>query len=132
MRIRTGPKDAAMREARVCYDHLAGEAGVALLAGLTQRNYLLASGQGDLQLTDLGRAFFDTFGTGVDDLENKRRPLCLHCLDWSERRHHLGGALGAAVLARMLEHNWLRRTDGRTLIFTPSGRQEFNSHFSCN
>lgn len=121
-----------MREARVCYNYLAGEAGAVLLTGLILRNYLLVSGQGDLQLTDLGRAFFDTFGVGVDGLENMRRPLCLHCLNWSERRHRLGGALGAAVLAGMLEHNWLRRTDGRALIFTPAGRQEFNSHFSCN
>jgi hypothetical protein len=131
VRVRTGPKDAALREARICYDHLAGEAGVTLFNGLTARNYLEHSEQDALQLTSEGREFFSGLGLELKPLESKRRPLCLHCLDWSERRHHLGGALGAAVLDMMLERNWLRREQGRALHFTPAGRQEFSRHFSC-
>lgn len=131
VRLRTGPKDAALREARICYDHLAGEAGVALFNGLTTRNYLQATEQDELQLTDQGREFFHTLGLELKSLEGKRRPLCLHCLDWSERRHHLGGSLGAAVLDMMLEQQWLRREKGRALHFTPAGRQEFSRYFSC-
>lgn len=132
VRVRTGPKDAALREARVCYDHLAGETGVALLTGLQQRNYLRLADEGALQLTPEGRDYFSSIGLGLDGLESKRRPLCLHCLDWSERRHHLGGSLGAAILEMMLEHKWLRRTDSRALAFTAAGRQEFNTHFACS
>ncbi len=132
VRVRTGPKDAALREARICYDHLAGEAGVTLLNGLKQRNYLENAEQDALRLTVDGREFFSGLGLALKPLEGKRRPLCLHCLDWSERRHHLGGALGAAVLDMMLEHQWLRRDAGRALHFTPLGRQEFNRHFSCS
>lgn len=132
VRVRTGPKDAALREARVCYDHLAGETGVALLYGLQQRDYLKHVDEGLLKLTTAGRDYFSSIGLGLEALESKRRPLCLHCLDWSERRHHLGGSLGAAILDMMLEHKWLRRTDSRALVFTLSGRQEFNRHFVCN
>ena len=132
VRVRTGPKDVAMREARICYDHLAGEAGVALFNGLTTRNYLEVSEQNALQLTTEGRTFFNGIGLDPQPLENKRRPLCLHCLDWSERRHHLGGALGAALLDMMLEQQWLRREHGRALHFTSAGRQAFNHHFSCH
>ena len=131
VRVRTGPKDAALREARICYDHLAGEAGVALFNGLMVRNYLQATEQDELQLTDQGREFFHTIGLELKPLEGKRRPLCLHCLDWSERRHHLGGSLGAAVLDMMLEQQWLRREQGRALYFTVQGRQEFDRRFSC-
>lgn len=131
VRVRTGPKDAALREARICYDHLAGEAGVSLFNGLTARNYLEVSAQDALQLTTEGRDFFNGLGLELKPLESKRRPLCLHCLDWSERRHHLGGALGAAVLDMMLERNWLRREQGRALYFTSQGRQEFDRRFSC-
>lgn len=130
VRVRTGPKDAALREARICYDHLAGEAGVTLFTGLTEREYLQVSEPDDLQLTSEGRAFFSGIGIELHLLENKRRPLCRHCLDWSERRHHLGGALGAAVLDMMLERQWLRREQGRALYFSPQGRHEFNRHFA--
>ena len=132
VRVRTGPKDAALREARICYDHLAGEAGVTLFNGLTARNYLEVSEQDALQLTSEGREFFSGLGLELKPLESKRRPLCLHCLDWSERRHHLGGSLGAAVLDMMLERNWLRREQGRALYFTAQGRQEFDRRFNCN
>ena len=127
VRVRTGPKDAALRAARVCYDHLAGERGVELLDCLKRQG--VVAGERDLVLTDRGRRFFEAFGIDVARLEKGRRPLCRPCLDWSERRSHLGGALGAAILSRLIERRWVRRGDGRVLTFTPDGLREFAAAF---
>lgn len=126
-RVRTGPNDAALREARVCYDHLAGEAGVALFGALTAKG-LVTDGE-TISLTDNGRSWFERFGIPVSDLERARRPVCLHCLDWSERRHHLAGALGSALLDQFLHRDWLRRGTGRTLQFTTAGKRAFAAEF---
>ena len=123
VRVRTGPNDAALREARICYDHLAGEAGVALFSALTEKGFLV-DGESPA-LTERGRHWFADFGITVADLEKARRPLCRHCLDWSERRHHLAGALGSAILDELLRRDWLRRAGGRVLQFTPKGRKAF-------
>lgn len=130
VRVRTGPKDAALRAARVCYDHLAGERGVALLDGL-ERQGLVAGGD-DLALTGKGRDFFTDFGVDVARLEKGRRPVCRGCLDWSERRLHLGGALGAAILSGIVERRWGRRDDSRALVFTPDGLEAFNGTFGLS
>jgi len=127
IRVRTGPNDAALREARLCYDHLAGEAGVALFGALTAK-HLIADGQCPT-LTDSGRQWFKQFGIAVADLDKARRPLCLHCLDWSERRHHLAGALGSAILDELLRRDWLRRSNGRALQFTTTGKKAFTAAF---
>ena len=125
--VRTGPRDAALREARLCYDHLAGERGVALLESLQRRKMV---DQGDtLQLTEPGRAFLAGLGIAADRLAGGRRPLSRACLDWSERRSHLGGALGAALLELMIERSWLRRGEGRVLRFTPTGAKWFAEAF---
>ena len=130
VRVRTGPKDTALREARVCYDHLAGETGVNLLQYITRRGFV--SGDADeVLLTESGRQFFANFGIDLDDLAKGRRPVCLHCLDWSERRHHLGGALGASLLSNMIERDWIRRGEGRVLTFTSRGEDGFRTHFLC-
>ncbi|MDJ1157258.1 winged helix-turn-helix domain-containing protein [Chelatococcus sp. SYSU_G07232] len=122
-RVRTGPRDHALRKARVCYDHLAGERGVALLRGLDERR--LIADEGTLALTEAGRRFFCDFGIDLERLERSRRPLCRACLDWSERRHHLGGALGAAILARLCDLGWARRGADRVVTFSPRGEHEF-------
>jgi DNA-binding transcriptional ArsR family regulator len=127
VRVRTGPRDAALREARICYDHLAGERGVNLLDGLRHRE--LVEGEQDVNLTERGRGFFAGLGVDLDHLHKGRRPLCRLCLDWSERRAHLGGALGAALLDLMLERRWLRREKGRVLCFSPAGAGEFERIF---
>lgn len=117
-RRRTGPADPVLRRARVCYDHLAGERGVWLLAQLRERKVL----DGRDALTPGGESFLADFGIDVDALAASRRPLCRPCLDWSERRHHLGGSLGAALLARMFALQWARREEGgRAVLFTRSG-----------
>jgi len=127
VRVRTGPRDAALREARICYDHLAGERGVALLEAL-RRNQLV-EGEQDITLTKAGRAFLSGIGIDLEPLEAGRRPICRLCLDWSERRAHLGGALGAALLDLMTDRRWLRREQGRVLRFSPAGLHEFESIF---
>lgn len=126
-RVRTGPKDAALRTARVCYDHLAGERGVELLNGARRQGFI--AGREELALTDRGRRFFAEFGIDLATLERGRRPVCRACLDWSERRSHLGGALGAALLSRLVERGWARREAGRVLTFTCAGLGEFRSVF---
>ena len=128
-RVRTGPRDRALRAARICYDHLAGERGVELLEGARSRGFI--AGESDLALTGKGRRFFAGFGIDLPAIENGRRPLCRTCLDWSERRSHLGGSLGAALLDRFGQKGWLRRDTGRVLIFTPEGSAAFHASFGA-
>lgn len=125
-RARPGPRDQAMREARVCYDHLAGDRGVALFDHLAGQKLITVTGS-DAALTAKGRDWFTAFGVDVAALEGKRRPLCKACLDWSVRRSHLAGSLGAAALERMYDLDWARREpDSRVVRFTPKGRGEFD------
>jgi DNA-binding transcriptional ArsR family regulator len=120
VRVRSGPREPALRKARVCYDHLAGELGVLVYEGLAGRG-AFALDAGGVALTDAGHALVAALG--IDPLSSAtRRPLCRHCLDWSERRHHLAGALGAALLDRFLQLGWARRVpDSRVLAFSPGG-----------
>ena len=124
-RVRPGPRDPALREARVCYDHLAGERGVSLLQGLTERRWI--EGGTAPRLTSAGRDGLAAMGINVVALERGRRPVCRRCLDWSERRDHLGGALGAAMLEHVLARHWARREAARVVTFTPSGSRAFAS-----
>lgn len=130
--VRTGhvrhivaPQDAPLRSARVCYDHLAGEYGVRLLDFLKTSGLLVGPDQ-QLRLSDKGTRFLEDFGISIKELEGTRRPVCRLCLDWSEQTHHLGGALGHALLARMLALKWLKKDPGtRILTFTKNGALEF-------
>ncbi len=126
--VRTGPNDRAMRHARVCYDHLAGEMGVRLLRRLLEQDFL-GDEQGAARLTPNGRRRFEAVGLDLASLESRRRPLCRTCLDWSERRHHLAGALGAAILSYILAKGWARRGPGRTVVFSAPGRAAFERLF---
>ena len=121
--VRTGPVDPALRQARACYDHLAGEWGVRIHDSFVRRGFLELEPDA-LQLTDAGRRFVEGAGIDLAALARSRRPLCRACLDWSERRHHLAGALGAALLERYLEQGWLRRRQhSRALVVTARGRR---------
>lgn len=127
-RTRVGPKDPAMRKARVCYDHLAGDMGVRVYDTLTARGHI----SGDC-LTASGTAFITDFGIDLASLSARRRPLCRTCLDWSERRTHLAGALGAACLDRIYELGWAKRLDGsRAVIFTRAGESAFAAQFGAS
>lgn len=132
LRTRTGPRDAALREARVCYNHLAGDRGVQLYESLRMRDLIVE--QGDLlDLSAEGQAFAGAFGIDLDALRRRRAPLCRSCLDWSERRSHLAGSLGRAFLERMLADGWVRRdAQSRALRFTPPGVRAFSKAFPLN
>lgn len=123
VRVRTGPRDKALRAARRCYDHLAGEKGVALFDSLRRRGFLTDGDEP--RLTDCGRMSFIKFDIDIAAIEQARRPVCRACLDWSERRHHLGGALGAAVLQAMTGRGWIVPGPGRVLLFSSSGQTGF-------
>lgn len=122
-RARTGPKEEALRRARVCYDHLAGEIAVAAFDKLIAENRLSSRGD-ELVLTRKGREWFSGLGVDVSALETQRRALCRPCLDWSMRRRHLAGGLGAALLETILKRKWARRTQGsREIVFATSGEK---------
>ena len=113
-----------LRKARLCCDHVAGQLGVALSDALIARG-LLALGDDAYRLRPPGRRWFERLDIEVGALMRGRRPLLRTCTDWTERREHLGGALGAAFATQMLERDWLRRERGaRTLIVTARGRRE--------
>ena len=128
VRVRTGPKHAALRTARVCYDHLAGERGVEMMQALLRQGFI--SGEAEPVITPAGRAFFAGMGVDMDGLERGHRPLCRYCLDWSERRSHLGGALGAAVLERIFGERWACRGEGRVVAFSAAGSRAFAAAFN--
>lgn len=128
-RVRIGPRDPELRRARVCYDHLAGERGVELFARLT-RLKLIALDDGAVAISGLGERKLSEFGIDVVALQADKRAVCRTCIDWSERRSHLAGALGARLLERFLELGWARRVKGsRAIAFTPPGETGFAKLF---
>ena len=123
-RVRTGPSDRELRRARSCYDHLAGDLAVRMLDRFIARRLLLRRGEA-LQLTERGRRFFAERGLDVAALARGRRPLCRCCLDWSERRYHLSGTLGAAIFADILARGWaVREARTRVVRFSPAGERK--------
>ncbi len=129
LRTRTGPSDARMREARVCYNHLAGALGVQMFSAMRARGFLAVSGD-EVSLTDTGTLFCEEFGIDLRSLEKSRAPMCRPCLDWSERETHLAGKLGRAMLTRMEELEWLfREPDSRVIRFSHQGKTKFSECF---
>jgi DNA-binding transcriptional ArsR family regulator len=118
----------ALRAARTCYDHIAGRLGVGLADALAARGFVRLDSEAG-EVTDAGRAFFESLGAPLDPPAGGRRPLCRPCLDWSERRPHIAGRLGATLLDRALERHWVRRADGRALTVTPAGAIAFRDTF---
>ncbi|MEZ5845165.1 MAG: winged helix-turn-helix domain-containing protein [Geminicoccaceae bacterium] len=130
LRIRTGPRDAELRRARVCYNHLAGDMGTRMFDSLMARGHLVFDGE-ELELTEAGATFATGFGIDMDGLRKARAPVCRECLDWSERRSHLAGSLGRAFLARFEELSWARRDrKTRVVTFSPSGAKAFHELFA--
>ena len=132
--LSVGPRDAALRAARTCYDHLAGRLGVALADALVAGGYAeLATDAG--VVTDAGLELLGRIGIDVDALLARRgkhtaRVLCRPCLDWSERRPHLAGAVGAALCTHSLGNGWIRRIPGtRAVAITPKGQRMFREAF---
>ena len=128
-RVQPGPKDPALRLARVCYDHLAGDRGVELFARLT-RGKLIILDDGALSITSRGERQFAEFGIDIAAMKSGRRPVCRTCLDWSARRSHLAGALGARLLDRMFDLGWAHRVAGsRVVRFSPRGETQLARMF---
>jgi len=136
----TGPKrhrpvskvDEAMRTARTCYDHFAGRLGVGLADALRERDHLVLTEDGG-KVTETGASFLNDFGVDLTALRQKRRTFCRPCLDWTERRLHLGGAVGAALAARCFELDWFGRSrDSRALVIKPVGRRGLEEVFSLS
>lgn len=123
-----GPLDA-LRLARTCYDHLAGRLGVMVTEAMVRRRFLKPTGR-DFLLTAPGERFLGRLGVDVRKSRAERRAFARQCLDWSERRVHLAGSLGAAVARRCLDLRWVRRVgDERTLALTPQGRRGLRTWF---
>jgi len=132
--LRQSRQAAALAQARTCYDHLAGQAGVALLDALLAGGVLVGNGAASaaqahagpaaLEVTAAGQTTLAAFGVNVPDVRTSRRRFAGSCLDWTERRPHLNGALGAAITARLLELRWIERGAHRRAVHvTPAGRE---------
>lgn len=119
-----------LRESRMCYDHLAGVLGVALADALRKQGFVTEDDH-DFHPTDAGAAFFSSLGIDLEQLKEKRRHFARRCLDWSERRPHVGGALGAALADTFIENGWIERVaDTRKVILTNQGRSALKAKLS--
>jgi len=129
LRHRTGPREPELRKARVCYDHLAGDYGVRMLESLRASGAI--DGDDDHpQLTEAGEERLASLGIDVGELKVSRRPLCRACLDWSERRVHLAGSVGKALLDHLVDRGHAHRIPGsRVIEFTPEGERRFRLTF---
>ena len=131
--LRQSREAAALTQARTCYDHLAGRAGVALFDALIQRGVLAGSGTGHAaayEVTGRGRDVLGDFGVDVTEVRRARRRFAGACLDWTQRRPHLNGALGAAVTARLMELSWIERGPSRRAVrVTEPGRDGLAATF---
>ena len=130
--LRESRRGDAIRLARTCYDHLAGEVGVALTESL-QKQGLIDTGDASYQLTGLGERRLATLGIDVAALHAQRRAFARPCLDWTERRPHLAGALGAAIAEQLLDLQWFTRLPStRALRVTDLGRRGLLREFALN
>lgn len=121
--------DEAMARARTCYDHLAGRLAVGIADNFVRRGFIELSDEGGL-VTDAGRAFLRELGVEFETRKGSRREFCRACLDWSERRWHIGGAIGAAIASRCFDLGWTqRRPASRAVTITPVGEQALTEHF---
>lgn len=118
-----GKFDAALRDARTCYDHFAGRLGVGLADALVGRGHVMLGDDGG-EVTEAGVDFLNGFGIDLAAAQQRKRAFCRPCLDWTERRPHLAGAVGAALASRCFDMRWFERMrDSRALMITPAGRR---------
>jgi DNA-binding transcriptional ArsR family regulator len=137
--LRQSREAVALAEARTCYDHLAGRAGVELLDALLRDGLLIADAREDtggvcrFELTAAGRVKFGTFGINIDEICETRRHLAGGCLDWTHRRWHLNGALGAAVTGRLFTLGWIERGQRRRSVrITEAGAAGLSTTFGLS
>jgi DNA-binding transcriptional ArsR family regulator len=123
-------RDEALRSARTCYDHLAGRLGVELAKSLAAHGRIVLDEDGG-EVTHEGARFFAELGLDLAGAAGRRRRFCRPCLDWSERRPHLGGAVGAALAGHCFALGWIARIkDSRAVAVTASGHAGFRDHFA--
>jgi DNA-binding transcriptional ArsR family regulator len=124
--------DEQMRHARTCYDHIAGVLGVGLAERLIERDFVILGDEAG-EVTASGADFLLKLGVDLSAARAKRRVFCRPCLDWTERRVHIGGAVGAALAARCFELEWIERVrDSRALAITPTGRRGLMDAFALS
>ena len=124
-------RDDALRFARTCYDHLAGRLGVAIADALVQKNYTVLSDEGG-ELTTAGKRFLSQFGVTLTPTSGSRRIFCRPCLDWSERRYHIAGHVGAEICRCCIEKGWLTRQHGSRIVrLTHTGRRGLRDVFGA-
>lgn len=124
--------EEALRHARMCYDHLAGELGIGITDGLVKQG-LLRKEDDAFVVTRKGAAWFGGLGIDLDKAKGQRRKFAAQCLDWSERRDHLGGALGAALAERLIDLGWIaRKRNSRAVSVTETGRRKLAEHFALH
>lgn len=129
LRRRPGPRDPALREARICYNHLAGDRGVQIYDSLMSRGFLTHESEA-LVLTEPGAQFITSLGLDLSSLPSPRAPMCRDCLDWSERRAHLAGRLGRGLFTHMERLGWIaRENSSRVVVFSATGRTAFDNAF---
>jgi DNA-binding transcriptional ArsR family regulator len=117
--LKQSREDAAIRYARTCYDHIAGYLGVQIADAFIRKGYL----DSEFSLTPEGQRFFEEMQVDVKEIKRKRRSFCHKCLDWSERRHHIAGAVGLALLEKFIELEWVvRLPKTRAISVTKKGR----------
>jgi DNA-binding transcriptional ArsR family regulator len=127
--VSTGPRDRAMRRARRCYDHLAGEVAVRIADFLDRSGYLEWTAE-TAMMTPSGIAYVESLGVDVDDGNTRHRAFCRPCMDWSERRPHVAGTIGRSLLQTFIERDWLRPSSAsRALAITPVGAAALEQHF---
>ena len=118
--------------ARTCYDHLAGKLGVDITSALIQKR-ILARSSDSFVITKLGTKWFLENGIELDAIQNKKRILIHKCLDWTEKKHHMSGAVGSAFLEMMLKNDWIRRKQqSRELLITSKGKSELKRQIGIN
>lgn len=124
--------DKPVRYCRSCYDHLAGKVGVLLTDGLLKQQFIYKR-DNNFDISVEGEAWFNSLGIDTNLLKKQKRSFARPCLDWSERKHHLAGSLGAALLNQMIVNGWVRKEkNSRTMIVTRKGEQAFFDHFKID
>ncbi len=124
--------DDKLRHARTCYDHIAGVLGVGLAEQMSAREFVVLGDEAG-EVTPAGMEFMSKLGVDLSAARAKRRVFCRPCLDWTERRPHIGGAVGAALAQRCFELKWIERVrDSRALTITPAGRRGLMDTFALS
>ena len=125
-------RDEILRQARTCYDHIAGVLGVGIAARLTEREFVVLGDEAG-EVTPAGADFLSNLGIDLSTARAKRRVFCRPCIDWTERQPHIGGAVGAALAHRCFELKWIERMrDSRALTITVAGRRGLGDIFALS